>query len=357
MKILAVNPGSTSTKIAVFEEDRPLFEKNVALTDAQRSAFTAVLDQLDMRCALISQALSDAGFAENSFDAVVGRGGLLAPMPSGTYLVNVAMKDYLREAPRGDHASNLGAFIAERFAKLSNCPAYIVDPVSVDELSDIARISGAPEIERGSLVHALNQKAMGRRAAASLGKRYEDCRFVIAHLGTGVTMGAHDRGRIVDVIGAKADGPFSAERAGGLPVDAVIELCFSGMYTRDELRRKLLSGWGIVSYLGTRDIREVFKMAEEDARARLILEAYVYQIAKGIGELAAALDGEIDAVILTGGMAHSDALMELVGRKVKFLGDIIVLPGENELESLAAGALRVLHGEERAKLYPTGEYA
>lgn len=357
MKILAVNPGSTSTKIAVFEDLRPLFEAGVELTDVRRSAFAAVLDQLEMRCALISRALSEAGFAEDAFDAVVGRGGLLAPMPSGTYLVNDAMKDYLTEAPRGEHASNLGAFIAERFAGRSGCRAYIVDPVSVDELSDVARISGAPEIERGSLVHALNQKAMGRKAAAAFGKRYEDCRFVVAHLGTGVTIGAHDRGRIVDVIGAKADGPFSAERAGGLPVDAVVELCYSGKYALAELRRKLLSGWGIVSYLGTRDLREVLKMAEGDARAKLVLDAYVYQIAKGIGELAAALDGELDAVILTGGMAHSRELVGLVGRKIKFLGKTVVLPGENELESLAAGALRVLRGEERAKIYPTGEYA
>ncbi len=357
MRILAVNPGSTSTKIAVFEDERPLFEKSIALADAQRTAFASVLDQLDMRCALIAAALSEAGCAPDSFDAVVGRGGLLAPAPAGTYIVNEAMTAYLTAAPRGEHAANLGAFIAERFARPAGAPAYIVDPVSVDELSDVARISGAPEIERGSLVHALNQRAMGRKAAAARGRRYEECRFVIAHLGTGVTIGAHERGRIVDVVGAKADGPFSAERAGGLPVDAVIELCFSGKYTREELRRKLLSGWGLVSYLGTRDLREVFKMAEAEPHAKLILDAYIYQIAKGIGELAAALDGELDAVILTGGMAHSRELVERVGRKIKFLGDIIVLPGENELESLAAGALRVLRGEERARLYPTGEYA
>ncbi len=357
MRILAVNPGSTSTKIAVFEDERPLFEKNIALADAQRTDFASVLDQLDMRCALISAALSEAGCAPDSFDAVVGRGGLLAPTPSGTYIVNEAMTAYLREAPRGEHAANLGAFIAERFARPAGAPAYIVDPVSVDELSDVARISGAPEIERGSLVHALNQRAMGRKAAAARGRRYEECRFVIAHLGTGVTIGAHERGRIVDVVGAKADGPFSAERAGGLPVDAVIDLCFSGKYTREELRRKLLSGWGLVSYLGTRDLREIFKMAETEPHAKLILDAYIYQIAKGIGELAAALDGELDAVILTGGMAHSRELAERVGRKIKFLGDVIVLPGENELESLAAGALRILRGEERAKLYPTGGYA
>ena len=354
MKILAVNPGSTSTKAAVFEDGRLVFEKNIPLSDAERSSFATILDQLELRCGTIRQALADAGIQPSEFNAVVGRGGLLAPIHSGTYAVNEEMKRDLREAKRGSHASNLGAFIAEHFAEEAGCPAFIVDPVSVDELSDIARVSGAPEIERGSLVHALNQKAMGRKAAAALGKRYEDCRFVIAHLGTGVTIGAHADGMITDVIGAKADGPFSAERAGGLPVDAVVDLCFSGRFTQEELRVKLLSGWGIVAYLGTRDLREVFKMAETDARAKLILDAYVYQIAKGIGELAAALDGNIDGVILTGGMAYSQQLMDMITKKIGFLGKMIILPGENELESLDAGARRVLSGEEKARRYPDG---
>lgn len=354
MKILAVNPGSTSTKIALWDEARCLFEAAIPFPDEERAKFHGILDQLDARCAEIGEKLEEAGFGGVRFDAVVGRGGLLAPMPSGTFLVNDEMMEYLKAAPRGDHASNLGAFIARRFADRSGCPAYIVDPVSVDELSDVARISGAPEIERISLVHALNQKAMGRKAAAALGKKYEECRFVIAHLGTGVTLGAHAGGRIVDVTGAQADGPMSAERAGQLPADGLIALCFSGRYTQAELKRKLLSGWGLMAYLGTRDLREIFKMAESDAHAKLILDAYVYQIAKGIGELAAALDGELDAVILTGGMAHSEELVARVTKKIKFLGSIMTLPGENELESLAAGALRVLRGEERAKAYPAG---
>ncbi|MEG1911635.1 MAG: butyrate kinase [Cloacibacillus sp.] len=356
MKILAVNPGSTSTKIAVFDGGRALFEKNIPLSDAERGRFDTVLGQLDARCAAIEEALAAAAAAELRFDAVVGRGGLLAPIRSGTYAVNDAMKADLLSHARGEHASNLGAFIAERFARISGCPAYIVDPVSVDELSPEARLSGAPEIERDSLVHALNQKAMARKAAAALGKRYEECRFVVVHLGTGITMGAHKDGLITDVIGAKADGPFSAERAGELPADQLVELCFSGRYTLCELRKKLLSGWGLVAYLGTRDIREVFKMAETDERARLVLDAYVYQIAKGAGALAAALDGEIDAVILTGGMAHSRPLVERITKKIKFLGRIMTLPGENELESLAAGATRVLDGSERARNYPGGEY-
>ena len=355
-RILAVNPGSTSTKIAVYENGDEILKENIPVDQDIISAYKCVLDQLEHRFDLIKKTLIDNGVKPDSFDAVVGRGGILAPMPSGTYLVTEEMTDYLKDAPRGEHASNLGAFIAEKFAHMSGCEAYIVDPVSVDELTDVARISGAPEIKRSSLVHALNQKAVARKVAADLGKKYEDCRFIVAHLGTGITIGAHSSGKIVDVVGAKADGPFSPERAGGLPVGELVDLIFSGRYTKEELKKKLLSGWGIVAYLGTRDIREVFKMAENDPEARIILEAFVYQIAKGVGELCTVLDGEIDAVILTGGMAHSDRLMEMLKKKIKFLAPIVIIPGENELEALYKGAERVLRKEERPRIYPGGEY-
>ncbi|MDO9544589.1 MAG: butyrate kinase [Synergistaceae bacterium] len=355
-RILAVNPGSTSTKIAVYENGDEILRENIPVDQDIISAYKCVLDQLEHRFDLIKRSLFDNCVKPDSFDAVVGRGGILAPMPSGTYLVTEEMTGYLKKAPRGEHASNLGAFIAEKFADMSGCEAYIVDPVSVDELTDVARISGAPEIKRSSLVHALNQKAVARKVAADLGKKYEDCRFVVAHLGTGITIGAHSSGKIVDVVGAKADGPFSPERAGGLPVGELVDLIFSGRYTKEELKKKLLSGWGIVAYLGTRDIREVFKMAENDPEARIILEAFVYQIAKGIGELCTVLDGEIDAVILTGGMAHSDRLMEMLQKKIKFLAPIVIIPGENELEALYKGAERVLRKEERPRIYPGGEY-
>lgn len=355
-RILAVNPGSTSTKIAVYENGDEILKENIPVDQDIISEYKCVLDQLEHRFDLIKRTLIDNGVKPDSFDAVVGRGGILAPMPSGTYLVTEEMTGYLKDAPRGEHASNLGAFIAEKFAHMSGCEAYIVDPVSVDELTDVARISGAPEIKRSSLVHALNQKAVARKVAADLGKKYEDCRFVVAHLGTGITIGAHSSGKIVDVVGAKADGPFSPERAGGLPVGELVDLIFSGRYTKEELKKKLLSGWGIVAYLGTRDIREAFKMAENDPEARIILEAFVYQIAKGIGELCTVLDGEIDAVILTGGMAHSDRLMEMLKKKIKFLAPIVIIPGENELEALYKGAERVLRKEERPRIYPGGEY-
>ncbi|MDD4159316.1 MAG: butyrate kinase [Synergistaceae bacterium] len=355
-RILAVNPGSTSTKIAVYQYGDEILKENIPASQNIISGHSSVLDQLEDRFELIKEAILSKGIKPDSFDAVVGRGGLLAPMPSGTYAVTPNMTDYLREAPRGEHASNLGAFLAKKFADMSGCGAYIVDPVSVDELTEVARVSGAPEIKRSSLVHALNQKAVARKVADDLGKNYEDCRFVVAHLGTGITIGAHSGGKIVDVVGAKADGPFSAERAGGLPVSELVDLIFSGMYTKEELNKKLLSGWGLVAYLGTRDIREVFIKAENNQEARTVLEAFVYQIAKGIGELCTVLDGEIDSVILTGGMAYSASLMEMLLKKIKFLAPIVIIPGENELEALYKGAERVLKKEERARLFPSGEF-
>lgn len=355
-RILAVNPGSTSTKIAVYENGEEIFKDNIPVDRALISENGSVLDQLGQRFELIRETLNEKGILPDSFNAVVGRGGILAPIPSGTYVVTKEMTDYLTEAPRGEHASNLGAFIALKFAEMSGCKAYIVDPVSVDELTEVARISGTPEIRRSSLVHALNQKAVARKTAEGLGKRYDECRFVVAHLGTGITIGVHCEGKIVDVVGAKADGPFSPERAGGLPVGELVDLIFSGRYSEAELKKKLLSGWGIVAYLGTRDIREVFRMSEKDPEAALILEAFVYQIAKGIGELCTVLDGEIDSIVLTGGMAHSERLMEMLVKKIKFLAPVAIVPGENELEALCKGAERVLMEEERARLYPSGEF-
>ncbi len=355
-RILTINPGSTSTKAALYEGGNVIFSENIPIEKDSISSCPAVLDQFTMRYKLLEGLLANKGVALDSFDAVVGRGGILSPVSSGTYLVNDEMKDYLRKAPRGEHASNLGAFLADRFALYSSCPAFIVDPVSVDELTDVARISGAPEIKRSSLVHALNQKAVARKVAAHMGKRIEECRFVVAHLGTGITIGAHVDGKIVDVVGAKADGPFSPERAGGLPVGELIEFIFNGRYTREEIDKKLLSGWGLVAYLGTRDIRAAFEMAERDHEAKVVLEAMIYQIAKGIGEMSVVLDGDIDSIILTGGMAHSQKLVGMIKKKIKFLAPLTIMPGENEMDALFEGAERVLNGEELPRHYPTGEF-
>ncbi|MDL2298820.1 butyrate kinase [Synergistaceae bacterium OttesenSCG-928-D05] len=350
-KILTINPGSTSTKIGVFHDEQRVFEKSIPFVEAESTRFKNVVDQLGSRFDAISHALKEAGIEIDGFDAVVGRGGLLAPIPSGTYEVSDEMEDYLRQAPRGEHASNLGAFLARRFASLSACLACIVDPVSVDELADVARVSGAPEIERVSLVHALNQKAVARKVAKKLGKPYESCRFIVAHLGSGATIGAHIGGKIVDVLGAKQDGPMSAERAGGLPVDGLIQLCFSGRYTKAELERKMLSGWGFLAYLGTRDLRGVMEKSKTDAKAALVLDAFIYQVAKGIGELSTVLEGEIDAIILTGGMTYSEDLNERILKRTAFLAPIHIIPGEDELEALAEGALRVLNGTEKLREY------
>lgn len=350
-KILTINPGSTSTKIGVFEDGKRVFETSIPFGEDERKSFKRIIDQLDARFALISRTLSEAQISATDFCAISARGGLLAPVPSGTFLVDEVMEEYLRSAPRGEHASNLGALLARRFADIAGCPAFIVDPVSVDELTDVARVTGAPEIRRTSLVHALNQRAVARKAANEMGRRYEDSRFVVAHLGSGVTIGAHAEGKIIDVIGAKADGPFSAERAGALPADGLIELCFSGKYTKAELERKLLSSWGFVAHLGTRDLREILEMAKQDEHARLIYDAFVYQIAKGIGELSTVLDGELDAIILTGGMAYSEQLCKDIIKKIAFIAQIVTMPGEDELLALALGALRVLNGEEQARQY------
>lgn len=350
-KILAINPGSTSTKIGVFEDDKRVFETSIPFAEEERKRYKKIIDQLDARFELISRTLSEAGISPADFSAISARGGLLAPVPSGTFLVDEVMEEYLRSAPRGEHASNLGALLALRFADAAGCQAFIVDPVSVDELTDVARVTGAPEIKRTSLVHALNQRAVARKVANEMGRRYEDSRFVVAHLGTGVTIGAHAEGRIIDVIGAKADGPFSPERAGALPADGLIELCFSGKYTKTELEYKLLSHWGFVAHLGTRDLREILEMAGQDEHARLIYNAFVYQIAKGIGELSTVLDGELDAIILTGGMAYSEKLRADIIKKIAFIARIETVPGEDELLALALGALRVLNGEEQARKY------
>lgn len=354
-RILTINPGSTSTKIGVFEDEKRVFETTIPF-EAGKEKSAPVIDQLDSRFAAITAALGEAGFPVSGFDAVSARGGLLAPVLSGTFAVNDEMEKDLREARRGEHASNLGAMLARKAAALSGCRSFIVDPVSVDELTDVARISGAPEMERTSLVHALNQRAVARKVAGGLGKKYEDCRFVVAHLGSGVTIGAHKDGKIIDVVGAQSDGPFSPERAGGLPVDGVVRLCFSGKYTREELTSKLLSGWGIFAYLGTRDLREVLKMAETDKRANLIYEAFVYQVAKGVGELATVLNGDIDAIIITGGMAYSEKVCRDICEKIAFIGRIEIVPGEDEQWALAMGALRVLSGEEGVRKYPSGDY-
>ncbi|MBP2654866.1 MAG: Butyrate kinase [Firmicutes bacterium] len=351
-RVLAVNPGATSTKFAVFDSEEVLLKRNVEHQGTELQGFTRVFDQYKYRLDLILEALAEAGIELSTLGAVVGRGGLLKPIAGGTYAVNELMLSNLRTAERGEHASNLGAVIADRLAKPLGIPAFIVDPVAVDELDSVARISGSPDIVRGSMCHALNMKAVARKVAIEIGKSYIEAKLVVAHLGTGISLSVHRDGRMVDISDGKEEGPFAPDRCGGLPASQLLKLCFSGKYTYEELKKRLFGSGGFYAYLGTKDIRTVEKMVTEgDKKAELILKAMIYQIAKDIGALATVVNGDVDRIILTGGIAYSERVVKGITEKTKFIAPVVVVPGEEELESLAAGALRVLRGEEDAKIY------
>ena len=349
-KILALNPGATSTKIAVFDGDQVLLKTMVEHQGSSLDGFARVIDQLDYRRDLILSALQEAGIALDELDAVVGRGGLLKPIPGGTYAVNAAL---LADLGKGrEHASNLGGVLADSLAGPLGIPAFIVDPVSVDEMEPEARLSGLPELPRNSFSHALNSKAVARRAAKEMGGTYADFNFVVAHLGTGVSITAHRKGRMVDVSGADEEGPFSPARAAGLPSMLLAKLCYSGKYTEKQMLDLLVGSGGLYAHLGTRDVREAERRAQDgDAQAAIVMKAMAYRIAREIGAMAAVLAGRVDRVLITGGIAYSERLVADVSARVAFIAPILVMPGEEELEALAEGALRVLRGEEPAKLY------
>jgi len=350
--ILAINPGSTSTKAAVFKGEENILQKNLSHSAEEVSKYEKITDQYEYRQKMILDWLKESDISTGSLAAVVGRGGLLKPMPGGTYIVTDAIIDDLRSAVQGEHASNLGAIIARGIADTEGIPAFIVDPVATDEMDDIARISGMPELERPALVHALNIKAVGRRAAKDMGKEFTDVDFVIAHLGGGISVSPVRKGKIVDVNGANDAGPFSPERAGGLPVGNIVKMCFSGKYTQAEMKRKVVGNAGLVGYLGTNDARDVVKMIEAgDQKAALIFDAMAYQIAKEIGAMATVINGKLDAIILTGGLAYSDLLCRKITKRVEFIGPVLIYPGEDEMQALAEGALRALKGAEEAKIY------
>jgi len=356
-RILVVNPGSTSTKVALSDGLTPLFETTLRHSSEILSRYDCIADQYDFRKEVIETALLDAGISIDSVSCVVGRGGLIRPVSGGTYVVSEAMLTDLRSGLLGEHASNLGGIIAYEIASERGLPAFVVDPVVVDELSEMARISGMPEIERVSIFHALNQKAVARRAAADMGGAYENMRFVVVHMGGGVTVGAHDKGRVVDVNdGLNGEGPFTPERTGGLPLLSLVKLCFSGAYTQEQIKKKVKGAGGLVAYLGTNDGREVVAMIEKgDERARLIYEAMAYQIAKEIGAMATVLRGRINAIILTGGLAHDAMLCGWIEERVSHIAPVRVYPGEDEMRALAEGALRVLDGRESARCYEAEE--
>lgn len=351
-RILVINPGATSTKIAVFDGEKPVFKKTVEHHGDDLKKFDRIFAQRAYRRELVLTALAEAGIKPESLSAVVGRGGLMKPLTSGTYAVNDQMVHDLEFAAQGEHASNLGAALSLDLARERGIPAFIVDPVSIDEFEDVARLSGLPELPRVSLVHALNHKAVARKVAAAKGRRYEELNLVVAHLGTGISVAAHKKGRMVDVSNGKDEGAFSPDRCGGLPSTMLLKLCYSGKYTLKELSVKTLGEGGMYAYLGTRDVRAAEQMAAAgDGKASLVLDAMAYQVAKEISAMAAVLAGEVDYVVLTGGIAYSQRIVGAVEGRVKFIAPVVVAPGEEEMESLACGALRVLRGEEAAKVY------
>jgi len=352
-RVLAINPGSTSTKIAVFDGEKPIFETTLRHPAEEINKYEKIYDQYEFRKSVILDTLNENEINLTKLSAVVGRGGLLKPIKGGTYSVSEKMLGDLKVGVLGEHASNLGGILANEIASGLNIPAFIVDPVVVDEMEDVARISGMPDLERKSIFHALNQKAVARRAARDLGKPYEAINVIVAHMGGGVSVGAHYKGRVIDVNNAlDGEGPFSPERAGGLPVGGLAKMCYSGDYSYAEIKKKLKGMGGLVAYLGTNDGREVGKMIENgNKKAELIYKAMAYQVAKEIGACAAVLKGDIDAVVLTGGLAYDKTLIGWIREKIDFLGRVFVYPGEDEMTALAQGALRVLDGEEKAREY------
>jgi len=349
--VLAVNPGAGSTKLALFRGGVPLAEESLRHDGAELDRCPRVADQLGSRLAAVRAFLGRSAGGER-LDAVVGRGGLLGPVPAGTLRVTEGMAEELLRAPRGEHASNLGAPLALALARQQGCPAFVVDPVSVDELEPAARVTGLAGVERRSFSHALNIRAVARGHARATGRRTADLNLVVAHLGTGVSLAGLKGGRMVDVVNPQDEGPFSGDRAGGMPVTAVVDMCFAPGAERGAVRRRLFGEGGLHSHLGTRDVRIALLRAEHgDAEAARVVEAMLLQIAKSAGGLAAALGGEVDAVLLTGGMAHVAGVVEPLRRRLGWIAPVVVYPGEDELRALAEGALRVLRGEEEALEY------
>ncbi len=353
-RVLAINPGSTSTKVAVYQNEKSIFLKTIRHSAEEISKYDRIVDQFEFRKEIILNELIQDDITTEKIEAVVGRGGLIKPIESGIYEVNEKLLNDLKEEILGEHASNLGGLIAYDIAKaLPNAKAYIADPVVVDELQDVARIAGHPKFERISIFHALNQKAIARTHAKVVNKDYEDLNLIIAHLGGGISVGAHRKGEVIDVNNAlDGEGPFSPERSGTLPNGQLVELCFKGDYTKKEIKKMLNGEGGMVAYLGTNDAYSVeLKAKDGDEQAKLIQDAMAYQIAKEIGSLAAVLKGNVDGILITGGIAHNPDLIEYIKDMVSFIAPVSVYPGEDEMKALAVNALLVLKGEIKCKEY------
>jgi butyrate kinase len=352
--IIAINPGSTSTKIAVFEDSKSLFEENIKHNAEELASYDKITDQFEFRKQVIMERLERINFDPNDVKIIMGRGGLIKPIESGVYRVNEAIRRDLVNSPVGEHASNLGGLIADDLAKeFPNAEAYITDPVVVDEMEEIARVSGHPEFVRRSIFHALNQKATARRHAQIQGKRYEELNLIVAHLGGGISVGCHKNGRVVDVNHAiGGEGPFSPERAGSVPVIDAVRLAYSGKYTEKEFTRMLIGNGGLAAYLGTNNAYEVEQRVKNgDYDAAFIYEAMAYQVSKTIGEMSTVLKGKVDGILVTGGVAYDKWFIEKIKQRVGWIAHVFVYPGENEMESLAANALRVINEEVEVKDY------
>jgi butyrate kinase len=352
-RILAINPGSTSTKIAIYDDEKEVFETTLRHPAEEINKYDKIYDQYDFRKQVILDTLNEQGINLTKLSAVVGRGGLLKPIKGGTYAVDENMLEDLKVGVLGEHASNLGGILAYEIASKLNIPSFIVDPVVVDEMHELARVSGMPVLKRKSIFHALNQKAVARRASEEIGKPYEESNFVIAHIGGGVSVGAHLKGRVIDVNNAlDGDGPFSPERSGGVPIGDLVKLCYSGQFTHADIKKMIKGKGGLVAYLGTNDGRIVAERINDgDKEAELVYHAMAYQISKEIGSFATVLKGDVDAIILTGGIAYDKAFVQWIRECVEYIATVIVYPGEDEMSALAQGGLRVLKGEEIAQVY------
>ncbi|MCQ2549765.1 MAG: butyrate kinase [Lachnospiraceae bacterium] len=353
IKSLIINPGSTSTKIGVFEDETLLFEETLRHSTEEIAQYDTIVDQKDFRKEIITNLLKEKDFDINSLGMVVGRGGMLKPIPGGTYACTDALIEDLKVGVQGQHASNLGGILAKEIADSIGVPSFIVDPVVVDELCDQARLSGVPELPRTSVFHALNQKAVAKRYAKETGKDYNSLNLVVVHMGGGVSVGAHLNGQVVDVFNAlDGDGAFSPERAGGVASGRLIEMCFSGKYTQKEVYKKFVGNGGFNAYVGTNDMREVEKMIDAgDAKAQAAFDAFVFQVSKDIGAMATVLKGKVDQVVVTGGIAYDKKVVAALKDACEWIAPFTVYPGEDELLALVQGGLRVMNKEEAAKEY------
>jgi len=356
-RILAINPGSTSTKISVFQNEEEAWSTKITHSKDELSEYDHIFDQYEFRKGVILKELENAGYDIADFDAIVGRGGVLYPLEGGTYNIDDRLIEDLRLGVQGEHVSNLGAPIARELSITAGCPAFIVDPVVVDEMEQLARFSGHPDLPRRSIFHALNQKAVARKAAADLNREYSELNLIVVHLGGGISVGAHRKGKVIDVNNAlNGDGPFTPERSGGLPVGDLAKLCFDGKHTLAEVNRMIKGAGEIVAYLGTNDMMFVEKEIEEgNSEFELIYRAMAYQISKEIGALATVFEGNVDAIVLTGGIAYDRNFIGWISQSVDFIADVLIYPGEKEMEALVLGALRVLRGFEEAKNYHSDE--